>query len=203
MAMRKQEFLDMLKAKLSRLPSAEVEERLSFYCEMIDDRIEEGLSEEEAVSAVGSVDEIAAQIAADIPLSKIAKKNIKPKRRLAAWEIVLLVLGFPIWFTLLVVAVSVAFSLYAVLWSLVAVVWAVFGALAGCAFGGIVAGVGFAFGANALSGIALFGAGLVLAGLSIFLFFGSVEATDGVVTLTKKIVLLIKRCFIKKEGAEI
>ena len=199
--MRKQEFLDMLKAKLSRLPAAEVEERLGFYSEMIDDRIEEGLSEEEAVSAVGSVDGIAAQIAEDIPLSKIAKENIKSKRKLAAWEIVLLVLGFPVWFPLLVVALSVAFSLYAVLWSLVAVVWAVFGALAGCAFGGIVAGVGFVFGANALSGVFLFGAGLLLAGLSIFLFFGCTAATGGVVTLTKSIVLLIKRCFVKKEGA--
>ena len=69
---------------------------------MIADRMEDGLSEEDAVASVGSVEEIAAQIIADTPLSKLAKAYIKPKRRLTAWEIVLLALGFPIWFSLLV-----------------------------------------------------------------------------------------------------
>ena len=87
--MTKQEFMANLRAKLSGLPTQDVEDRLSFYCEMIDDRTEEGLSEEEAVSAIGSVDEVVSQIIADIPLAKIAKEKIKPKRRLWAWEIVL------------------------------------------------------------------------------------------------------------------
>ncbi len=60
---------------------------------MIDDRMEEGLSEDEAVSAVGFVDEIVAQIVADIPLTKLVKEKTKLKKRLRAWEIVLLVLG--------------------------------------------------------------------------------------------------------------
>ena len=60
--MNKQEFLTELKKALSPLSKADLEERLSFYSEMIDDRMEEGLSEEEAVAAIGSPDEIAAQI---------------------------------------------------------------------------------------------------------------------------------------------
>ena len=91
--MTKHEFLLSLQNRLSGLPQDDVEERLTFYCEMIEDRMEEGLSEEEAVSAIGSVDEIAAQIVADIPLAKIAKVKIRSKGRLKAWEIVLLVLG--------------------------------------------------------------------------------------------------------------
>ena len=57
--MTKLKFLLSLHDKLSDLPQNEVEERLSFYSEMIEDRMEEGVSEEEAVSARGSVDEIA------------------------------------------------------------------------------------------------------------------------------------------------
>ena len=117
--MTKIKFLLELHEKLSGLPQDEVEERLNFYSEMIEDRIEEGLLEEEAVAAVGSVDEIAAQIIADIPLVKIAKEKMKPKRQLKAWEIVLLVLGSPIWFSLIVAAFSVILSLYVLLWAVI------------------------------------------------------------------------------------
>lgn len=78
--MNKQEFLDGLRKGLSGLPQANIEERLTFYGEMLDDRIEEGLSEEEAVAAAGSVNEIVRQTVADIPLAKIAKERIKPKK---------------------------------------------------------------------------------------------------------------------------
>ena len=50
--MTKAEFLSVFKKKLSALPRKEREEGLSFYTEMIDDRMEEGLSEEEAVAEV-------------------------------------------------------------------------------------------------------------------------------------------------------
>ena len=49
--MGKQEFLAQLRKGLQGLPQEDIEERLTFYSEMIDDRMEEGLSEEEAVSA--------------------------------------------------------------------------------------------------------------------------------------------------------
>ena len=38
--MNKQEFIDALRAALSGLPADDVEDRLSYYGEMIDDRIE-------------------------------------------------------------------------------------------------------------------------------------------------------------------
>ena len=66
--MTKFKFLATLQDRLAGLPREEVDERLRFYCEMIEDRMEEGLSEEEAVAAVGSVDEIVSQIAESFPL---------------------------------------------------------------------------------------------------------------------------------------
>ena len=50
--MNKQEFLDALRRALSGVPLEEIEERVGFYGEMIDDRIEEGLSEVAAVAVV-------------------------------------------------------------------------------------------------------------------------------------------------------
>ena len=110
--MNKRDFIESLRAKLLGLPKQEVEERLAFYGEMIEDRKEEGLTEEQAVAAIGSVDEVSAQIIADIPLTKIAKERLKPKKRLRAWEIALIALGFPVWFSLLTAAVAVIFALY-------------------------------------------------------------------------------------------
>jgi len=199
--MTKLKFLLTLHEKLSGLPQDEVEERLHFYSEMIEDRMEEGLSEEDAVAAVGSVDEIAAQIAADIPLAKIAKDRIKPKRRLKAWEIVLLALGSPIWLSLLIAAFAVVLSVYAALWSVVVSLWAVFASLVGGALGGIVAGIGFALGGKVIAGSALLGGGIVCVGLSIFLFFGCKAAAKGLLALTKLVVVWIKQLFIKKEEA--
>ena len=69
--MNKQEFLSLLAQELSGLPGKDVTDRLAFYDEMIDDRIEEGLSEEDAVDEMGPVDEVAAQILEEIPLSRL------------------------------------------------------------------------------------------------------------------------------------
>lgn len=199
--MNKQEFLDGLRKGLSGLPQADIEERLTFYGEMLDDRIEEGLSEEEAVAAAGSVNEIVRQTVADIPLAKIAKERIKPKRRLKAWEIVLLALGSPIWLSLGVVAAAVIFALYVTVWSVIASFWSVFASLAVCAAAGVPMCVVFAAGDSGAAGIAVLSAGIVCAGLSVFMFFGCLQATKGILFLTKKFAIWLKNCFIKKEEA--
>ncbi len=199
--MTKQEFISELQNKLSGLPKQDVEERLAFYGEMIDDRVEEGYTEEEAVADIGSVDEMSAQIIADIPLTKIAKERIKPKRRLKAWEIVLLVLGSPIWLSLFIVVIAVILAIYVVLWSLIVSLWAVFASLAASGLGGVISGIVFVFTDNALTGIVMIGAALVCAGLTIFMFFGCKAATKGIVLLTKKIALSIKKRFVRKERA--
>lgn len=122
--MTKQSFIANLKARLSGLSRQDVIERLNFYSEMIDDRMEEGLSEEDAVLAVGSVEKIAEQIKADISLDKNPDENVN-KRRLKAWEIILLALGSPIWLSLIIAAAAIVISVYAVVWSLIICVWAI------------------------------------------------------------------------------
>ena len=198
--MTKQEFIFKLREGLSGLPSEEVEERISFYTEMIDDRIDEGMSEEEAISAIGSADDIVSQILSDIPLLKIVKHKVKAKRKLSAWEIVLIAIGSPIWLSLLIAAFAVVISLYAVFWSLIISLWAVWVSFIACSVAGIFAGIVFGITTNALSGIFMIGASIVLAGLVIFLFFGCKGATRGAAILTKKMALGIKKAFTKKEA---
>lgn len=195
--MCKQEFLAQLRKGLSGLPQRDIEERLSFYSEMIDDRMEEGLSEDEAVLAVGSVEEIVSQIIGDIPLAKLAKERVKGNRRLKSWEIVLLVLGSPLWLSLGIAAFAVIFSVYVSLWSVIISLWAVFVSFVGCFIGGLMAGTVVACTGNVLPGIAVLAAGLLCAGLSIFAFYGCSAVTRGFSLLTRKTAVWIKNCFVK------
>lgn len=198
--MNKLEFLALLRKELSGLPEDSIEECLTFYSEMIDDRIEDGLSEQDAVCEIGSVEEIVSQTVSEIPLGKLVKEKITPKKRLSVLEIVLLALGSPIWLSLLIAFFAVFLSLYISLWSVIISLWAVFVSVIGCAIGGIVSGILFIVFKNTISAIAMISASLVCAGLSILLFFGCKAVTKGFLWLTKKSLSGIKNSFIKKEA---
>ena len=200
--MNKSEFLAELRNGLAGLPQDDVEERIAFYGEMIDDRMEEGIMEEEAVAMIGNVDWIVSQIVAEIPLAKIVKEKITPKRTLKAWEIVLICLGFPLWFPLLIAFGAVVFSLYIVAWSLIISLWAVEVSFIASVFGSLSAAVANIIRGNAVFGVALIGASIFLAGLSIFTFFGCVALSKGIIRLTKKAALGIKSLFIRKESSK-
>lgn len=119
--MKKQEFISELQRLLSKLPAREVRERLVFYSEMIDDKKEEGLSEEDAVASVGTPKVIASQITDEI---RSQKKKTKEKRKLKPWEITVLILGSPLWIAFLAVAASVVLSIFAVMLSVNLALWA-------------------------------------------------------------------------------
>jgi DUF4097 and DUF4098 domain-containing protein YvlB len=64
--MTKREFLDMLNRQTSLLPEAERDRLLEYYGEIIDDRMEEGLSEADAVAALGDPAELTGDYAAPV-----------------------------------------------------------------------------------------------------------------------------------------
>lgn len=196
--MRKQEFLAQLRARLSGIPQDDMEERISFYSEMIDDRIEEGWSEEQAVADLGTLESIARQIMSEIPLAKLVKEKVKPGRALRAWEITLLVMGSPIWLSLL----ALILAMYAVVWSLVVSLWAVELSVVACSVASILAAAAFFTRGAIIPGIAMLGAGALCAGLAIGGWYGCRCATGGIWKLTKRTLIRIKSCFRKKEAAK-
>ena len=200
--MTKQIFLDQLRAGLYGLPQDDIEERVSFYSEMIDDRMEEGLTEEAAVAGIGPVDTIISQIIAETPLPRLVREQIKSRPRMRAWEVILLILGFPLWFPLLIAAFAVIFSVYVVIWSVILVLWAVEAACIAGAFAGVIVGFIQIFQGNLLFGLLLISTAVLLSGLSILLFFGCIAASKGALYLTKKIALGIKSLFLRKENTK-
>ena len=165
--MNKQEFLTLLRKKLAPLPPEEVEERLALYGEMIDDRMEEGLPEEDAVRTVGDVADIVKNTVVEVSLS-----NVRPEKKpLWPWGILVLILGAPLWLPLLMAAAGVVLSVYVTLWSVVISLWAVFVSV-------VASAVGFFFAA-----ILLFLKGLPLPALALL---GAVLITVGVVVSQSK-----------------
>ena len=78
--MTKQEFLRELWNRLTELPQEDVEKSLDYYSEMIDDRVEDGLTEEEAVAEIGTAEEVAAQLIAELP-QKIKERTATSAQR--------------------------------------------------------------------------------------------------------------------------
>lgn len=201
--MNKQTFLEELCHLLKSLPQAERQQHLDYYTEMIDDRMEDGLCEEEAVAALGSAADIAAQILSSIPRKK--------ERRYPVWAIILIVLGAPLWLSLLLsaaaVALSIVISLAAVYISVFISLWAVLAALymtdlalalsfLTCIAGGIfytVQGV-------SAPGFLFVGTGLVCAGAGILLFFLCNWLSRLLWQLTKWTALKIIGIFRRKGG---
>ena len=200
--MTKFEFLELLKNRLQGLPQGEINERVNFYSEMIDDKIEDGILAENQVEKIGDIDDIVSQILADVPLFKIAAKRIKPKRRLSTVEIILLTLGSPVWLSLLISLFAVIFSVYVSVWAVIISLWAIFVSLLACAVGLIPAGVIFIVQRYGYSGLASVGVALFCAGISIFFFFGCKYITKRTILLTKKISLSIKTHLIKRRACD-
>ena len=197
--MTKQQFLSELRSKLQGLPPADIDERISFYEEMINDRIDEGESEESAVAEIGNVDDVVMDIAKDTPLVKLVKEKIKPKRRIKAWEIVLLVLGFPLWFPLLIAALVLIMVFWILVWVFVIVTYAVEIALAASSVAGVVSF--FAYFMNGEMNYTAIGASIMCAGAAILFVFACIGATKGSIALTKGIITGIKKILIgKKKG---
>ena len=197
--MTKKEFLDELREKISKLPYDEVEEHLSFYSEMIDDSIEDGLTEEEAVNKIGNVDKIAEEILSEVPFYKLIIEKIKRARDFSNLEVIMIILCAPIWFSLLVAVGAVVFSVYVSLWAVIVALWAVFGGLVALSPYCLVVGIINIISGNLLQGVTLIGCSAIIAGLFILLFYAIKLLTGLTMLFTKKVILYFKNLLIKKE----
>ena len=73
--MNKEQFLSELSRRLDGLNGNDLYRTLEYYAEMIDDRVEEGMSEEAAVAALGDAEAIAREIMQDAPARESAKRE--------------------------------------------------------------------------------------------------------------------------------
>ena len=192
--MSKAEFLTKLRESLSGLAPADINTSMEFYSEIIDDRMEEGLSEEEAVACLGSIDDIRDKVLEAVPITKIVKEKIKPGKPMSALAVILLIIGFPLWFPLVIAGSAVTFTIYLVFWILILCLIVVnFSALI-C--GGALIVQAFVYASTIAGGMFLFGIGLASFGAAILLFHAFRGLANLLIAGSKLFLLGLKKLFI-------
>ena len=195
--MNKQDFLAALRGLLNDLPAEDIRRSLDFYAEMIDDHMEEGMTEEDAVAAVGSAEQIASQIRGDAGAAPR-----KPKRKVKPWSLALILLGLPLWLPLLLAAASVIISIYVSIWAVIISLYATAVALGISSIVIFLMPLLYIPTGNVAGACLVLGAALVLTGITILFFVGLNLITKGVVWLTKKLFTWIKHMLTRKEAAQ-
>jgi len=196
------DFLLQLKDALNKahVPQSEVHDAAQFYAECVDERIEEGATEAEAVEGLGSIDSIVEGIVADLPQAFRGIGRLDSGNK--ALKVILLLLTFPVWGSVLVFLALVAASLVVVLWSLLAAMAAFWIACIAAGLAGIASLVhGVANGAGQAGALG-FGIGIALSGLAVVLLPLMVYVCRWLVFATVRFSLWVSKPFMKASTYE-
>lgn len=201
--MNKEEFLSTLRNELQKRSLGNIENMIEYYDEMICDRIEDGMNEEEAVASMDSIEEIVGQAVLEksIPelvINKVDREydNAKKKGNKGLW-IALAILGFPIWLPLLCVLFSLLLCIYTMLWVLIVVIVCVVFSFALAGLACILSPLLLVTGWVSLPGTILgVGAGLLLGGIIVLLWKPTFLAVKYLATLPGKFIVWIKKLFV-------
>lgn len=200
--MKRVEYLNRLSACLDgHLSSAEIKNAVFYYDELIMEAVEAGRDEEEVIASLGSVEEIVAQIKAEAFFQRAEQKG-KMSGYLKAIIAVLGIFAVPIAVPLAIAVIAVIFSL---LVALVSIVFSIFAVAFSIGIASIVlVGIGVAmfFSSNIPLGGSLIGAGMILAGITIFAVMLSMKLTQICKILFSKIFKNIYIVLHKKGGAK-
>ena len=80
--MNRNQFIDILARKLSSLPEQEIKQTIDYYYEIISDKINDGMSEDQAIESLGSIDEIVAATLSDTATNNLDVPVINNEKNL-------------------------------------------------------------------------------------------------------------------------
>ena len=209
--MTKTEYISRLTELLSDLDQGYVSSSVQYYTEMIDDRIEDGLTEEEAINAIGSPEETAERIRSEAPefdSNSSSESDFEPIQNNAPTTEAETItdkkskkgLTVLAWILILVGIISAVFSFFCALWAVVISAWAVSCGLIGIGVYFIVYSIIAFITAGAGTGLFCLGAGVLLTGISLFGIIGSKYLSKGVLYITKLIPCSIVKLFKERRG---
>ncbi len=181
-----QDFLIQLKERISHLPASEVARVLSYYSEMIQDRMEDGMSEDVAIISLGKIEDIVATIEDEVPLSAIVKekvqKQVEEKSKMSTERklliALLLIITSPIWIGLIGGIIGIIVGLWG---AYIGVIGAYLGCTLFLGIGSLLSGIFSFITFDLFKAIAHIGLGLVGIG--------------GFILLLKPVIWLSKKWF--------
>ena len=200
--MNKAQFLECLRQEISEYPVEETSKSLEYYTEMIDDRIEDGMTEDEAVASLGSVKEIVQQIKCELPLSTLVRQRAMEKTnggKIPAWVIVLMVLGAPLWFPLVLVFGILVFTIFVVIFTVGISFWICDVSFAIAAIACLFEAGRAIFTGSFLLAVVDFGVCLIMAGLTIIFFVVSFLISKGLMKGIAWSFIQLKKSIIGKK----
>ena len=199
--MTKRQFFDALSERLRVLPKEELNRTITYYNEIIEDYIEDGMSEAQAVAQLEPVDVIASRILHEEQDGVAAEQLTKQRKKAPVWLVVVLaVVGFPIWFSLLMAGISIVLSVLATLFSIMIALMCIPVGLAGVTVGGICLSPVFLATGNVPKGLVLLGGGLVCAALTLLAIWAVYYLVKGLWHLIRWIVRKITGLFSKRKA---
>ena len=183
MKMTKAVFLKDLESQLKSLSNMERKKFISYYEEIIEDYIENGATEEAAVERVGYPQSIAEDI-----LNQESGTNKKVSTATKGLIGILMVLGFPLWGSLLLAGILLVLSGYIVIWCLPVITGSLaFGTFATAILS--VCGGFFLLMVNPTLAIMQFGLGIACVGIAILTTFATIYLAKRLIEVTKSFTL--------------
>lgn len=200
--MTKNEFMKVLVQRLRGLPQAEIDKSLGYYDEIISDRMEDGMSEEEAVAALGDVEEIAQNILHATPLPTLVKARVdnhcdKNNSNKILW-VLILILTFPIWISALGVAFGLFVGLIGTIFGLLVALIAILFSIAAAAVAIVIGAIAAFLTGNVGAGMCYLGGGLFFVGLFLLLTQPVKAACKGLSSGVHWVCHKIKSLFVPK-----
>lgn len=191
--MTKSTFIDVLRGLLESLNEDECNKFISYYEEIIEDYKESGLTEQEVIEKIGSPQSIANNILSEQDSSNINIPSFNSK----ILNIILLILGFPLWGSLLLTAVLLILSAYIIIWCI-----PVTTGVSSISFfvASLVSIIGSPFMMTDVLtvGIVQLGLGITSVGISILLGLVTIYLSKKFIVITKQLTFKVFKSFNKK-----
>ena len=184
--MTKVDFLSKLRTSLERENIKNIETYVTYYSEIIEDYLEDGFSEKEAITKMGSIDEIVETI---LDESGQVNENLRKKN---PFVLFLLIIGAPLWGSILL-------SILLFLFSGLIIVWCGPFILGCLSFAGFVTGavslMGLTFNTGVYYIVTQLGVGIFALGLGLFLLISTMYVAKHVSFLSKKFIEILSNLF--------
>ncbi|SJZ37853.1 DUF1700 domain-containing protein [Anaerorhabdus furcosa] len=188
--MNKQEFLERLENLLNKLSPSEREKAISYYSEMIEDFIEDGCTQEEAVIKVGTPGQIAETILSEDVSNKSKKESTPAKKMLIA---TLIVLGSPFWGAFVLMGLMLLLTGFCLLLVGYMLLWTIPFLMGTLTVVSVILSVVSTLGSFAIMqsnlalGLTQFGVGVIASGLFILLAISTGMISKYFVVITKNV----------------
>ena len=189
--MNKSDFIETLDRLLKSLNKEEREKFIYYYEEIIEDYKESGLTEEEVINKIGTPESIAENILSEHDVVKVTSTGSK------ILITILLVLGFPLWGSLLLAAFLLVLCAYIVIWCGPLITGVSSVALFVASLMSII-GFPFMLFDSLSTGIVQLGVGITSLGLSVLLGFATIYLSEKVIVITKKLTYKVLGLFKRK-----